>query len=208
MESLVLITLAIILVTAGVSIAAFKNVRLLEKLILWPPPIQKKGEWWRLLSYGLVHADGQHLLLNMITLFFFGSAIAQIFTARLGVLGFPLFYASALLVSILPSYLHNRDNPRYRSLGASGAVSAVMFAYILLAPWSLILVFFIPVPAILYAIAYTVYTVMAQRQGDSAVNHNAHLTGGAYGVLMTMILLPRAFPLFLEQLAHPHFLGL
>jgi membrane associated rhomboid family serine protease len=208
MESFVLVTLVIILITAGVSIAAFKNVHLLEKLILWPPPIQKKGEWWRLLSYGLVHADGQHLLFNMITLFFFGSAIAQIFTARLGLLGFPLFYASALLVSILPSYLNNRNNPRYRSLGASGAVSAVMFAYILLAPWSLILVFFIPVPAIIYAIVYTAYAVMAQRQGGSNINHNAHLTGGAYGVLVTMILLPRAFPLFLEQLAHPHFLGL
>lgn len=203
-----LITLVIILITAGVSIAAFKNVRLLEKLILWPPPIQSKREWWRLLSYGLVHADGQHLLFNMITLFFFGSVIAQLYTARLGLLGFPLFYASALLVSILPSYLHNRNNPRYRSLGASGAVSAVMFAYILLAPWSMILVFVIPVPAIIYAIAYTAYAVMAQRQGGSNINHNAHLTGAAYGVLMTMILFPSAFPLFLEQLAHPRFLGL
>jgi len=161
-----------------------------------------------LLSYGLVHADGQHLLFNMITLFFFGSAIAQLYTARLGLLGFPLFYASALLVSILPSYLNNRNNPRYRSLGASGAVSAVMFAYILLAPWSMILVFVIPVPAIIYAIAYTAYAVMAQRQGGSNINHNAHLTGGAYGVLMTMILFPSAFPLFLDQLAHPRFLGL
>jgi len=204
----VLITLAIILITAGVSIAAFKNGRLLEKLILWPPPIQSKREWWRLLSYGLVHADGQHLLFNMITLFFFGSVIAQLYTARLGVLGFPLFYASALLVSILPSYLNNRNNPRYRSLGASGAVSAVMFAYILLAPWSMILVFVIPVPAIIYAIAYTAYAVMAQRQGGSNINHNAHLTGAAYGVLMTMILFPSAFPLFLDQLAHPRFLGL
>ena len=202
-----LITLAIILITAGVSIAAFKNGRLLEKLILWPPPIQSKREWWRLLSYGLVHADGHHLLFNMITLFFFGSAIAQLYTARLGLLGFPLFYASALLVSILPSYLNNRNNPRYRSLGASGAVSAVMFAYILLAPWSMIFVFF-PVPAIIYAIAYTAYAVMAQRQGGGNINHNAHLTGGAYGVLMTMILFPSAFPLFLDQLAHPRFLGL
>ncbi|MHB1616508.1 MAG: rhomboid family intramembrane serine protease [Metallibacterium sp.] len=203
-----LITLVIILITAGVSIAAFKNGRLLEKLILWPPPIQSKREWWRLLSYGLVHADGQHLLFNMITLFFFGSAIAQLYTARLGLLGFPLFYASALLVSILPSYLHNRNNPRYRSLGASGAVSAVMFAYILLAPWSMILVFVIPVPAIIYAIAYTAYAVMAQRQGGGNINHNAHLTGAAYGVLMTMILFPSAFPLFLDQLAHPRFPGL
>ena len=205
MESFVLVTLVIILITAGVSIAAFKNVHLLEKLILWPPPIRSKREWWRLLSYGLVHADGQHLLFNMITLFFFGSAIAQIFTARLGLLGFPLFYASALLVSILPSYLNNRNNPRYRSLGASGAVSAVMFAYILLQPWSLIFVWFIPVPAILYAIAYTVYAVMAQRQGLTNVNHNAHLTGAAYGVLVTMVAFPTAFPLFLRQLLNPHF---
>lgn len=203
-----LITLAIILVTVGVSASAFNNGRLLEKLVLWPPAVERKREWWRLLSYGLVHADWSHLLFNMITLFFFGSAIAQLFTLRLGLLGFPLFYAGALLVSILPSYLNNRGNSRYRSLGASGAVSAVMFSYILLAPWSMIIVFVVPVPAILYAILYTAYTVMAQRQGDDNINHNAHLTGAAYGVLVTMIVAPRAFPLFLQQLAHPHFMGL
>lgn len=203
-----LITLAIILLTVGVSAAAFNNGRLLEKLVLWPPAVERKREWWRLLSYGLVHADWSHLLFNMITLFFFGSAIAQLFTASMGLLGFPLFYAGALLVSILPSYLHNRGNSRYRSLGASGAVSAVMFSYILLAPWSMIIVFVIPVPAILYAVLYTVYTVMADRQGGDNINHNAHLTGAAYGVLVTMIVAPRAFPFFLQQLAHPHFMGL
>ena len=203
-----LINLAIVAATVIVSLLAFNNGRLQERLILWPPAIQRKREWWRLLSYGLVHADGMHLLFNMMTLFFFGNLIAELFTLRFGLLGFPLFYASALLVSILPSYLNNRGNPRYRSLGASGAVSAVMFAYILLQPWSLIFVWFVPVPAILYAIAYTTYAVMAQRQGHDNVNHNAHLTGAAYGVLVTMIAFPAAFPLFLRQLLHPRFPGL
>ena len=204
----VLINLAIVAATVIVSLLAFNNGRLQERLILWPPAIQRKREWWRLLSYGLVHADGMHLLFNMMTLFFFGNLIAELFTLRFGLLGFPLFYASALLVSILPSYLNNRGNPRYRSLGASGAVSAVMFAYILLQPWSLIIVWFIPVPAILYAIAYTAYAVMAQRQGLDNVNHNAHLTGAAYGVLVTMIAFPTAFPMFLRQMLSPRFPGL
>lgn len=205
LEHDVLINLAIIAITTIVSLLAFNDGRMLERLVLWPPAVQRQKQWWRLVSYGLVHADGTHLLFNMLTLFFFGSLIAQLFTLRFGVAGFPLFYASALVVSILPSYLNNRGNPRYRSLGASGAVSAVMFAYILLQPWSLIFVWFIPVPAILYAIAYTVYAVMAQRQGLTNVNHNAHLTGAAYGVLVTMVAFPTAFPLFLRQLLNPHF---
>jgi membrane associated rhomboid family serine protease len=125
------------------------------------------------------------------------------FTARLGTLGFVLFYIGALVVSILPTYLKNRDNPNYRSLGASGGVSAVLFAYILFAPWSQIIVLVVPMPAIVYAMLYTGYSIYMDRRGQGNVNHSAHLWGAAYGVAFTLLVSPRVLPYFLNALMHP-----
>jgi membrane associated rhomboid family serine protease len=199
----VTITLLIIAVTCLVSFAGFGNRALLERLLLWPPAVKRGGEAWRLVTYGLVHADGQHLLFNMITLFFFGRVMEEVIGGLLGPWGYVGFYVSALVVSILPTYLANVSNPEYRSLGASGAVSAVLFAYILLAPWTLIFVFFLPVPAILFAVAYIAYSVWSDRRGQDNVNHSAHLWGAGYGVLFLLLLDPRVLPLFLERLANP-----
>ena len=200
-----LLTLAIIAVTCVVSWVAFKDRKLMQRLLLWPPAVQKKHEYWRLLSYGLVHADFQHLLFNMITLFFFGRAMEWLYVQHLGLLGFLWFYLGGLLVSILPSYIHNRKNPNYHSLGASGAVSAVLFAFILLSPWSMIIVFVIPVPAILYAVAFLGYSIWMDHRGGGYINHSAHSWGAAYGVVFTVLMEPRVVPLFVQQLANPHF---
>lgn len=200
------ITIALIALTCVISFIAFSNSKVIEALILWPPAVKRRHEYWRLLSYGLVHADGQHLLFNMITLFFFGRAMEGFYAQYLGPFGFALFYVGGLLVSILPSYLANRDNPNYRSLGASGAVSAVLFAFILLQPWSMIFVFFLPLPAILYAIVYIAYSIYMDHHGaTSRVNHSAHMWGGAYGILFTVIMEPRVVLVFVDQLKHPHF---
>lgn len=200
-----IVTLAIIAITCVVSWIAFKDGKLMERLLLWPPAIERRREYWRLLSYGLVHADFQHLLFNMITLFFFGRAMEGFFGQHLGALGFLWFYLGGLLVSILPTYLVNRNNPDYRSLGASGAVSAVLFAFILLAPWSMIFVFFFPVPAILFAVAYVGYSIWMDHRGTDHVNHSAHLWGAAYGIVFTVVMEPRVIPYFLQQMANPHF---
>lgn len=199
------ITLIIIALTCVVSFMALKNARLLDDLILWPPAISRQREYHRLVTYGLVHADFGHLLFNMITLYFFGRVMEGFFSARLGTFGFALFYIGALVVSILPTYLKNRDNPQYRSLGASGAVSAVLFAFILLAPWQLIIVLVVPLPAIVYALAYTAYSIYMDRRGSGNVNHSAHLWGAAYGVLVTVLVDPRVLPYFLNALTHPSF---
>src|SRR5579885_2824062 len=176
-----LVTIILIAVTCVVSLTAFGNPRLLDALILWPPAISRKHEYWRLLSYGLVHADGSHLLFNMVTLFFFGRAMEPLYAQYLGPFGFALFYAGGLLVSILPSWWAHRTDANYRSLGASGAVTAVLFAFILLQPWAMIIVFFLPLPAIVYAIAYVAYSIFMDRQTLSPagaaygrINHSAH----------------------------------
>ncbi|HZP67660.1 MAG TPA: rhomboid family intramembrane serine protease [Rudaea sp.] len=198
-------TLIIIGITALVSLLAMGNREWIGRLILWPPAIARHREYYRLLSYGLIHADGQHLLFNMITLYFFGRAVEPFYANHLGAFGFALFYAGGLVVSILPTYLNNRENPAYRSLGASGAVSAALFAFILLQPWATIYVFFFPLPAVLYAVLYVVYSIYMDRSRSDNVNHSAHLWGALYGVTVTMVIEPRVISAFLSALAHPQF---
>ncbi len=200
------ITLLLIGITALVSWMAFNNRALADRLILWPPAIDRHKQYDRLVTYGFLHADFAHLLFNMITLFFFGRMIE---TLMLKITGhwwvYLLFYLSALVVSILPSYLKNQKNPNYLSLGASGAVSAVLFAFILVSPWSLILVFFIPAPAILYGVFYVGYSIWMDKKGGDRINHSAHLAGAAFGVLFMLCMEPRVLQVFLGQLMNPRF---
>ncbi|SFN46305.1 rhomboid family intramembrane serine protease [Dokdonella immobilis] len=193
-------TLVIILVTCAISFLAFRNEKLISDLILWPPAISRGKQYYRLLSYGFIHADGTHLLFNMITLYFFGRLIEQFMASYIGTLGFVAFYLSAIVVSILPTYVKNVGNPAYRSLGASGAVSAVLFAFVLLQPWATILIFFVPCPAIIYAVLYVGYSIYMDRKGSDNINHSAHLWGAAYGVLFLLAMEPRIFGVFLAQL--------
>lgn len=200
------VTLIIIAITCVVSFMAFNNSRLMNELILWPPAIQRQREYYRLVTYGFLHADFGHLLVNMLTLFFFGRVMEQYYTRTLGMLGFALFYLGGLIVSILPTYLANRSNANYRSLGASGAVSAVLFASILFQPWAKIYLYFaIPIPAILYAVLYVVYSVYMDRRGQGNINHSAHLWGAAYGVAFTIMVQPERLSIFIDQLLRPRF---
>ena len=192
--------LVIIAITCLVSVMAFGNSRLMQDLILWPPAISRDKQYYRLLSYGLLHADPMHLFFNMFTLYFFGRVMEPLYEMVLGPFGFVIFYCGGLIASILPSYLRNRGNSRYRSLGASGAVSATLFAFILLQPWAKILVFVVPMPAILFAILYVVYEFWQERQAFDNVNHGAHLWGAAYGVLFTIVMEPRVIEVFFSQL--------
>ena len=197
-----LVTIVLIAVTCGFSLTGFQNRQTLDALLLWPPAVNR-GEYWRLVTNGFMHADAQHLLFNMITLFFFGRVIEQVFALYIGLIGFALFYLAAIVVSILPSYIQHRNDTRYRSLGASGAVSAVLFAYILIAPWSTIYVFFFPIPAIVFAGLYTAYGLYAGRMGHDHINHSAHLWGAAFGVVFTLIMEPGLGPRFIGRLLSP-----
>jgi len=201
------VTYALIAITCLVSWMAFNNRKLADRLILWPPAIDKHKQYDRLLTYGFIHADFMHLLFNMITLYFFGRQIEVLMTGLVGVWVYPLFYLSALAISILPTYLKNQHNPNYLSLGASGAVSAVLFAFILIAPWQLIFVFFIPLPAIVFAVLYVGYSVWMDKRGGDRINHSAHLAGAAYGVMFLLIMRPEVLQHFLRELQNPSFGG-
>lgn len=201
-----MITLALIVVTVAVSLLAWQRPEWLDRLIYWPPAVAR-GEWWRLASHGFVHADGAHLAFNMITFYFFGRIMESVLVGRIGSIGFVLFYLSAIVIAMFPSHVRHRRDPNYRSLGASGAVSAVLFAYILLDPWAMLLVFIVPVPAIVFAAVYVIYSVHAMRQPRSRINHGAHLWGGLYGVIFLIVLEPRVLEHFFRTLLAPPFLN-
>jgi membrane associated rhomboid family serine protease len=185
-----IVTFILIGLTVAVSLLAFNNARLKQQLVLWPPAVRRKKEYWRLLSYGLVHADGMHLFFNMFTLYMFGQFMEVYLTSRIGPLGLPLLYLGGLIVSILPSYLKHQNDPNYYSLGASGAVSAVLFAFVLLRPGATIYLLVIPVPALIFGVAYLAYSWYMDRQSNDNINHSAHLWGAGFGLLFMTLLEP------------------
>ena len=192
--------LILIAATCLISWVGFKDRSFLDRWLLNPYQARRKKRLAPYLSYGFVHADFMHLLFNMITLFFFGQVMESFFRPHFGGFGYYIFYLGGIVVSVLPSALLNRNNPHYATLGASGAVSAVLFAYILLQPWSLLYIYFLPVPAILYAVFYVGYSIYLDKKGGDNVNHSAHLWGALYGVLFTIALEPGVMPAFLAKL--------
>ena len=196
------LTIVIVAITVLVSWRAFNDRALMERMILWPPAVERRKQYDRLLGYGFVHADWMHLLFNMITLWSFGAVVERQFSEWITPVGYVLFYLSAIVVAILPTYLRHRTDASYRSLGASGGVSAVLFASVMFDPRSTIYIIPIPVPipAIVFAVLYVAYSIWMDRRGRDNVNHSAHLWGAAYGVLFTVLLEPRVLGHFTQTL--------
>jgi membrane associated rhomboid family serine protease len=201
------ITLTIIFITCVVSITGFRNGKLVDELIFWPPAINKKHQYYRFITCGLIHADYMHLIFNMLTLYFFGTVMEAHYQGELGLQKwyYLALYIGALIVSNIPTYIKHRNDYNYRSLGASGAVSAVLFAFILLHPWQQIIVLVIPVPAIIYGGLFLFYSVYMSRKGGDHINHDAHFYGALFGVLFTIAVRPDVVDIFMNELKHPHF---
>ena len=198
-------TTLIIIITVIISLLSWQNKALFNRLIFYPPAVNN-GQWDRFVTHGFIHADSVHLLFNMFTLYFFGSYIEQLYRPFLAGYGFVIFYVLAIVVAIIPSYLKHKKDVSYLSLGASGGVSAVLFAFILLRPWESIYLFaLIPIPAIVFAVAYVAYSIYADKRGGSNINHLAHLWGGGFGVIATILLDPRILSHFVSALLSPSF---
>ena len=199
-------TLILVIITVVISMSAFNNDQVYNKMILWPGKMDSPAEYYRLLSSGFIHADWVHLILNMIALFMFGREIERTFTLLgMSSMLFLVLYLAGIVVASLPSFIKHRNNAYYRSLGASGGVAAVLFSYIYFAPWDRILIWFIPVPAIIAAIAYLVYSAYMSRKGGDYINHDAHFYGAVFGFLFTLVFAPDHGRIFLQQLMQPHF---
>jgi membrane associated rhomboid family serine protease len=185
------ITLIIIIATSIISFMAFSNHKLMDQFIFYPPAV-RRGQIYRFFSCGLIHADFGHLIFNMISLYLFGEAVESKFMEAFGPLGKLVYlgmYVLALAVSVIPTYINNKDNYHYRSLGASGAVSAVIFAGILFFPLAKLGLFFIPiyVAGFIFGILYLFVSGWLDKRGGGNINHSAHIFGALFGIGFTII---------------------
>lgn len=186
------LTVIIIAITCVVSFIGFSNQNLIDDLIFYPPAISNRKQWYRFITCGFIHADIPHLAFNMYSFYMFGQAIEDAFSELYGGAGkfmFMLLYLSALVVCLLPTYFKNQDNYHYKSLGASGAVSAIVFAFIFLAPLQGVGLILIPVyaPAFIFGVIYLGVTYYLAKRGTSNINHSAHFWGSIYGIVFLII---------------------
>jgi membrane associated rhomboid family serine protease len=182
------LTLSIIIITCIISIPAFGSEKMINDLIFYPPAVSKRMQYYRFITCGLIHADFMHLGFNMFSLYLFGDLVEERFLVLFGNLGRLLYlgmYVSALVVCLLPTYFRNINNYHYKSLGASGAVSAVVFAGIFLYPTAKIGMFFIPpiIPGFIFAPIYLLVSAYLGKKGGDNINHSAHIWGSIYGVI-------------------------
>ena len=198
-------TYIFIAITALVSIACFSRPDLAHKLQFNAWQIKHQKQYWRAFSYALVHGGWAHLLVNMLVLFSFGRNIeftfTQLFGASKGLLFYGLLYVGGIIFSTLFDYIKQQNNIYYNAVGASGAVSAVLFASILLFPKSGLIVFPIPIPipAFIFGILYLIYSAYMAKKGIDNVGHTAHFSGAVFGFLFPILLKPDLIQHFLAQ---------
>jgi membrane associated rhomboid family serine protease len=188
-----MITLILIAVTGIISYMAFSNYNLKLKYMFVPYAIHHNNEYQRVITHIFLHGDWMHLLFNMFVLFNFGS-ILEVQFAELGV-GFPalhyllLYFGAALFSTIIP-FARHKDNPNYMSLGASGCVSAVLFAYICILPSTPLTFVFFPffsIPAWAIGLGYLAYEYYMDKRGGTNIAHDAHIGGAIFGIAFMLL---------------------
>lgn len=203
------ITFLIIILTAISSFMAFNNPAVMGSALFYPFAINERKEWYRFLTSGFIHADFMHLLINMYVLYSFGSIIETYFFPAIfhekARLAYVVMYVAALVVSDIPSYFKHRHDATYRGLGASGAVAAVVFSYILIDPWPEgggIGILFLPfsVPPVIFGALYLIYSGIMGKRGRGNINHDAHFYGSVFGFLFPIIFKPELFSSLIHQI--------
>ncbi|WP_262895396.1 rhomboid family intramembrane serine protease [Penaeicola halotolerans] len=198
------LTIVLIAITVLISYFGFKNETFRSKAVMNGYKVVHDRSYWRMILSGFVHKDEMHLFFNMFTLYFFGGVLENSFVYWFGFAGyfwFTLFYLTALIVSDLPTLLKHRHDPYYNSLGASGGVSAMVFASIIIMPFSDICIFgLICLPGILLGVMFLAYSYYKSKNGNDMINHDAHIFGALYGVLFMFIIKPDSLFSFIEEL--------
>lgn len=202
------ITIIIIIITCITSIKAFQSRETTSKLVFSPYLIKRRGEWHRFLTSGFIHGSWVHLFFNMYVLFLFGSYTEKFFAAAFqqwGAILYVILYVLAIVLSEVYSYFKHQDNPYYASLGASGAISAIVFASIVFNPLMKIGLIFIPffgIPAFIFGILYLLYSMYMAKNGQDHIGHYAHFYGAVFGFLFPIILKPSLALHFFDLVIH------
>jgi membrane associated rhomboid family serine protease len=186
------VALVVFVATIAASLAGlFANRQIIERSLFRPYYFLRRRQYATAVTSGFVHADLPHLIFNMVTFYFFAFPLER----QIGPLRFAALYFLALVVSDTGTFLKHRDDPQYASLGASGAISAVLFAAIVYFPWMELFIIPIPlpIPAPLFAVAYVGYSWWSARQARGRINHDAHLGGALFGLLFVLLTDPGAY---------------
>lgn len=198
------ITLIIIIITVAVSLYTMQKPRILNSLMMNPYLIITQGQYYRLISSGFIHRDHMHLIFNMFSFYFFGTQLEYIFKEIFGSLGsvhYIAIYLLGIVVSDIPTVIKNRKNEHYNSLGASGAVSAVVFACILFLPLRDICIYgVLCFPGVVLGFLYLVYSFYSSKKSKDGINHDAHLYGALFGVAYCLVFYPDSLRIFLQQM--------
>lgn len=197
-------TILIIIITAVVSYAAFNKRSLVEKLQFNASKIVHNNEYHRLVTHAFVHANWEHLIVNMIVLFSFGRAVEHYFHAEFGrnaTFYYILLYVGGILFSNLYAIFKHKNNFYYNAVGASGAVSAVLFCAIFFDPWNPVYFFgLIKFPGIVFAVLYLIYSYYMSRKQNDNVAHDAHFLGALFGFVLPILIRPELMRSFLDKL--------
>lgn len=201
------LTIIILITTALVSILAFQNNELFQKLRFNAWLISHKQQGWRFVSYGLIHADWLHLMVNMFVLWSFGSFVEEYYRWHYGIPApfyYLLLYVGGLAFSVIASFAKNKDNPHYNAVGASGAVSAVVFAAILFEPLAPLRIMFIPIdiPSFIFGILYLAYSAWMAKKGTDNVGHDAHFWGAVFGFGFSVAMKPSLVLLMFNKISN------
>ncbi len=192
----------IFIITIATSIYVFSNPSWFGRLMLYPYGIARQRQVYTLITSGLIHKDWGHLLFNMITFYYFGFGLERLLAelSSWGHLQFALIYMISLILSDIPTIIQHKNNPSYASLGASGAICAVLFSYILFDPKMMLGIFMIiPMPAWIFGILFLAYCMWASKRSSDGINHDAHLFGALSGMLITIVLYPWIIRHFISQ---------
>lgn len=198
------VTIVIIVATIGISLYTMGQSSLLYSFMMNPYMITHRGQYYRLVTSGLIHKDHMHLLFNMFSFYFFGTQLEYIFTYIFGGLGevyFIALYILGIIVSDVPTLLKHRNNHSYNSLGASGAVSAVIFGCILFQPLQDICLYgVLCFPGFILGTIYLIYSYMSAKKSRDGINHDAHLYGALFGIVFCVVIYPDSVRIFIEQM--------
>jgi membrane associated rhomboid family serine protease len=199
------LTLLIIVATGFISYRAFESPSMLSKWMLIPFDVKYNQEYYRLISHGFIHRDLIHLVFNLYVLYSFGSALEMVLChlkgTPVGLLLYVLIYFGGVVAATLPAMVKHHSNAMYRSLGASGGVSSALMAVMMLFPNITInFFFFIPIKAVFAVPLFFVIEYLLQRQSQTRIAHDAHISGAVFGLVCIICIEPGVIPQFIDVL--------